>query len=114
DTEKLKQILREYDVLVCPSHSEGMPNVILEAMASGLAVVATDVGAVNLMVSEKNGWLLPKVEVNLLTETLKQICNMDKQTLQNKQQQSIQIVKEKFLFDKIIERLLEKIKHKQN
>src|SRR5690606_31946583 len=61
DTEKLKQIFREHDVLVCPSHSEGMPIVILEAMASGLAVVATDVGAVNLMVREKNGWLLPKV-----------------------------------------------------
>lgn len=34
------------DCLVHPSHSEGMPNVILEAAAAGLAVVATGVGAV--------------------------------------------------------------------
>jgi glycosyltransferase involved in cell wall biosynthesis len=106
DAEKVKSILQNADVLVCPSHSEGMPNVILEAMASGLAIVATDVGAVSLMVGEKNGWLLPKVDVNLLTQTLKNICNIDKQILQNKQQQSIQLVKEKFLFDKIIERLI--------
>ncbi|HTF03052.1 MAG TPA: glycosyltransferase family 4 protein, partial [Bacteroidia bacterium] len=35
--ESLKEIYRRCDVLVVPSHSEGMPNVILEGMASGLA-----------------------------------------------------------------------------
>ena len=56
---ELKKILSAQDVLVCPSYSEGMPNVILEAMACGLAVIASDVGAVNLLVSPENGWLIP-------------------------------------------------------
>ena len=36
DTQKIKELLRASDILICPSHSEGMPNVILEGMASGL------------------------------------------------------------------------------
>ena len=53
DTQKIKKILSQADVLVCPSWSEGMPNVILEAMALGLTVIATDVGAVNVLVNTK-------------------------------------------------------------
>ncbi|MBI5865078.1 MAG: glycosyltransferase [Planctomycetes bacterium] len=44
------KLLDSVDCLVHPSHSEGMPNTILEAAASGLAVVATAVGAVPEMV----------------------------------------------------------------
>ena len=36
--EEIQKILIECDVLVCPSWSEGLPNVILEALANGLAV----------------------------------------------------------------------------
>ena len=39
--------LREADILCLPSYSEGMPKVILEAMASGLAVIATDIPGCN-------------------------------------------------------------------
>ena len=37
-------LLSAMDIYVCSSASEGMSNAVLEAMASGLAVVATDVG----------------------------------------------------------------------
>lgn len=39
-------------MLCLTSRSEGMPNVILEALASGLPVVATDVGAVKAMLKD--------------------------------------------------------------
>jgi glycosyltransferase involved in cell wall biosynthesis len=44
-------VLRASDMLLLPSAWEGMPNVILEAMASGLSIVATDVEGVREVVS---------------------------------------------------------------
>jgi len=56
---KLLGLLDAADVLILSSLTEGMPTVILEAMARGLAVVATDVGAVRELVDEQTGWLVP-------------------------------------------------------
>ncbi|MFO1052095.1 MAG: glycosyltransferase [Planctomycetota bacterium] len=44
-------LLRASDVLVLPSENEGWPNVVTEALASGVPVVATPVGAVPEMLS---------------------------------------------------------------
>lgn len=46
------------DVFVLPSHSEGSPNVLLEAMAAGVPVVATSVGGVPELVSDGKDALL--------------------------------------------------------
>lgn len=41
-----ESVLRASDALILPSHLEGMPNAVLEAMSYGLAVIATEVGGV--------------------------------------------------------------------
>ncbi len=47
-------------VLALPSHSEGSPNVVLEAMAAGLPIVATSVGGVaEILTHEQTGLLVP-------------------------------------------------------
>lgn len=48
--EEKKKYLSNSNILVLPSYHEGFPVVILEAMASGSAVIATDVGAIPEMI----------------------------------------------------------------
>ena len=45
DEAKKNDILKVTDILVLPSYAEGMPLTILEGLAFGTAIVATDVGA---------------------------------------------------------------------
>ncbi len=53
-------LLRACDVFVHPSHQEGFSNAVLEAMAAGRAVVATDVGGVPEAVAHgETGLLVP-------------------------------------------------------
>jgi len=104
--EKIKQILREADVLVSPSYSEGMPTVILEAMASGCAVIASDVGAVCDEVDESNGWLVRAGDTRQLEETIVSAIEMSFGQLASKKSLSVQKIQNTFLWDDVAERTI--------
>ena len=58
--EEMPDVYREADLLVLPSYAEGMPNAVLEAFASGVPVVATDIeGSRELLRSGVEGVLVP-------------------------------------------------------
>lgn len=62
---------RESSLLVMPSLNEGFGLVILEAMASGLPVVATErTGANHCMKNGKEGWIVPARNVDALTDAI--------------------------------------------
>ena len=64
-------MLRALDVFVLPSLSEGISNTILEAMASGVPVVATDVGGNPELVAEgETGALVPRSDPDALARAL--------------------------------------------
>ncbi len=57
--DTLAELMHGADVLLLPSRFEGMPITVLEALASGLPVVASAVGEVPALVSHgRNGWLV--------------------------------------------------------
>jgi len=60
DKEKLKQLFREADMFVLPSKSEGIPKVLLEAMAYGVPILTTNVGGIPDIIEDGvNGLLIP-------------------------------------------------------
>lgn len=69
--ERVPLYMAAADVLVLPSHSEGTPNVVLEALASGRRVVATAVGGVpDLITDERLGVLVPPRDPDALANAI--------------------------------------------
>lgn len=58
------------DVLCLPSYSEGYPNVLVEALACGTPVVATDVGGSREIVDDSVGILVPPRDSGALARAL--------------------------------------------
>ncbi len=64
------------DLMVLPSHSEGSPNVLLEAMAAQVPVVATSVGGVPEIATHKESALLVKArDVEGLAQAISQLLS---------------------------------------
>ncbi len=81
DEEQLKSIYQEADVLLCPSWSEGMPTVILEAMALHTAVIATKVGAVEAVVHDNCGTTIQAGDHNELARAIVNFVDMSDEEL---------------------------------
>lgn len=100
--EAIKKINQSNDVLVVPSLSEGFPTVIIEAMACGMAIIATDVGAVQKVVSENNGWIIPVADKNKLEEAMKKAIAQGSQTLMEKKLFSRKVIENEYTWDTMI------------
>ncbi len=90
DREHLIRLYREADVFALASDFEGMPNVVLEAMASSLAVVATRApGTVELVQEGQNGFLISRDQLTRFDESFLKLFQ-DRALLKRMQIQSHQ------------------------
>jgi glycosyltransferase involved in cell wall biosynthesis len=88
--------LKGCDLFILPSLFEGMPNAIMEAMAAGKAVVATDVnGARELMVPGETGLIVPPRDPEALAEAITRLID-DPVSLEDMGEKGRQRVKEYF------------------
>jgi len=109
DPRKIREIYQGMDILVCPSYSEGMPNVILEGMANGLAVIASDTGATGTMVSDSVGWLIKNNKPGTIVKALSEAINVSDKELLDKKKASLKMIKENFLWEEIIDHLVKEL-----
>jgi glycosyltransferase involved in cell wall biosynthesis len=71
DSEEFFDLYRRADVFALPSRGDCSPHVIAEALASGLPVIVTEIGAVAEMVADgKTGFLIPAGRPRRLAEKL--------------------------------------------
>jgi len=72
----IPSILKSLDVVVLPSHLEGVPNIVLEAMASGVAVIATAVsGTPELVRDGIEARLIPARDHVALADAMKELAH---------------------------------------
>ncbi len=109
EEHRVRSILAKGDVLVCPSYAEGMPTVILEAMASGLAIIATNVGAVGDLVSEDNGWIIPPGQTEALQSAMISALTDSNAELSKKREASCKRVRNAYLWQRVAAKTIEGI-----
>lgn len=72
--ESIPMIFQESDVLVLASYSEGRPNVVLEGLAAGLAVIATNIeGTSELIMEGQTGLLFPPGNEDALSSCIQRL-----------------------------------------
>jgi glycosyltransferase involved in cell wall biosynthesis len=70
------RMLAAADLFVLPSHAEALPTVLIEAMAAGLPVVATDVGGIPEMIERGSSALLvPPHRPDLLADAVGRVLS---------------------------------------
>jgi glycosyltransferase EpsD len=95
-------LLKMSDMAVASSFREGLPVNIMEAMASGLAVVATDNrGHRELIQDEENGWLVNKNDIKLMSEKITILIKNEK-LRNNFGKEARRLIEEKYSISKVL------------
>ncbi len=76
EVTEIDQVYRDSDILILTSEFEGTPNVVLEAMSSGLPVVATRVGGVpEIIENNVMGFLIEPYHESKMAEVILRLIN---------------------------------------
>lgn len=75
ETRDVRPYLGACSVFVLPSYREGMPRTVLEAMATGRAIITTDVPGCRETVDDgENGFIVPVRDAQVLAEAMVRFC----------------------------------------
>jgi glycosyltransferase involved in cell wall biosynthesis len=104
--EKLVQLYQNATVHVVPSHYEGLPTVLLEAMSSGIPVVATNVGGNSEVISSGvNGLLIPPKSPENMAKAISRLLD-DRALRERIGRAARRTIEEHYTWDKIAENVM--------
>lgn len=102
--QDMPAIYRDAHIVCLPSYREGLPKVLLEAAATGRAIIATDVpGCREVVIEEKNGLLVPARQSRPLAEALQRLIT-NPALRQSMGQQAREMAEAEFSIHYIVER----------
>ncbi|MDJ0304954.1 glycosyltransferase family 4 protein [Dehalobacter sp.] len=72
---EVKRMMTEADLFLFPSFREGFPNAVMEAMAVGLPIVATDAGAIPDMIGQEGGIIVKQGDVEEVVAAIQMLVH---------------------------------------
>jgi glycosyltransferase involved in cell wall biosynthesis len=103
--EEKRRLLSVASIYVLPTHAEGLPIGILEAMASGNAIVSTPVGDIPDIVDEENGILVKSGDSAALADALAQLIGAPERA-EMMGERSRERIEKGYTWSMVIERLI--------
>ncbi len=101
----------DFDLFINVSETEGVPVSVMEAMSTGLPIMATNVGGTSEIVTSENGVLLPpEISSTQLNVELEKFFQLDNKIKQEMSEASIKIFHQKCTLIKNQEKLIKAIK----
>ena len=114
--DKLPDYLNGLKLVVLPSYTEGLPNLMLEAMACGTPVLATPVGAIpDMITDEESGFILEDNSPECIAENV--IRALEHPDLERIVKNARALVEREFTYEAAVERyrkILENIQWRKN
>lgn len=102
DHEFLPDYLNQMKLLVIPSDTEGLPNIMLEAMACGTPVLATPVGAIPDIIKDgETGFIMANNSPECIEENVRRALNSP--DLGKIAENGRRFVEKKYVFEKTVE-----------
>ena len=105
--EQMSEAYKNSTIFVLPSYGEGLPKVLLEAAATGLPLITTDVpGCRDCIENKKNGKLIKPRNFHELKDAMESFILTDEKTMLEYSKKSSLIVKSKFSIDIITKKYI--------
>jgi len=103
--DELPEYLNELKLIVLPSYTEGLPNIVLEAMACGTPVLATPVGAIPDIIKDgETGFILKDNSPECIAESVLKIIKLPDYELERVSKNARSLVEREFTLEKNIEK----------
>ncbi|WP_435064315.1 glycosyltransferase family 4 protein [Halobaculum sp. EA56] len=104
--ERKRALLNRATVYTLPTHAEGLPIAVLEAMAGGNAVVSTAVGSIPEVIDEDRGRLVPPEDAGALADALVDLVS-DPERAEAMGRRNREAVLESYSWDGAVDRILD-------